>query len=100
MGNTSWQVLEAIKEQINLPFSMEVIIIFCWSLWKQRNDLILRGIQPTPHRCFQVFKKEFPLVILRAKAGHKEPMLEWLEALEFSSYPFLFLNFGFFTSCL
>jgi len=81
VGNSTWQVLEAIKEHINLPFFMEIMITFYWSLWMQRNDFIFRGIQPTPHRCFQFFMIEFALVILRAKTRHKDQMLEWLEAL-------------------
>jgi len=61
--------VEEIKEQINLPFLMDTIIIFCWSLWMQRNDIIFRGIQPTPDRCLQFFRKEWdlPLPFLQKK---------------------------------
>jgi len=61
--------VEEIKEQINLPFLMDIIIIFCWSLWMQMNDLIFRGIQPTPDRCLQFFRKEWdlPLPFLKKK---------------------------------
>ena len=72
--------LEEIKEQINLPSFMDVIIMFCWSLWMQQNYLIFRGIPPSPAGCLQCFKKEFALVILIAKARYKEIMLEWIEA--------------------
>jgi len=81
MGNSSVQILEAIKIQINLPFSMDIIITFCWNIWMQRNDLIFQGIQPSPQCCMQLFKKDFALVTLRAKARYKDHMLEWLEAL-------------------
>jgi len=67
--------LEEIKNQISLPFFMDIIIIFCWSLWMQRNDLIFRGIQPTPDRCLQGSKRELVLVILRAKTHFKEALL-------------------------
>jgi len=80
-GNSSWQVLEFIKDQFQLPFFMEIIITFCWSIWMQRNDFIFREIQPTLHACYQAFKKDFALVILRAKSRHKTQMLAWLEAL-------------------
>jgi len=49
IGNSTWQILEAVKEQINLPFFMEIIVTFCWSLWMQRSDFIFRGIHPSPH---------------------------------------------------
>ena len=73
--------LEEIREQINHRFYMDIIITFYWSLWMQRNDFIFRGLQPTPDRCIQHFKKEFGLVILRAKTRHKASMLQWLEGL-------------------
>jgi len=93
VGNSTWQVLEAIKEHINLPFFMEIMITFYWSLWMQRNDFIFRGIQPTPHRCFQFFMTEFALVILRAKTRHKDQMLEWLEALvQFANFLTFFVS--------
>jgi len=64
--------VEEIKEQINLPFLMDIIIIFCWSLWMQRNDIIFRGIQPTPDRCLQFFRKEWdlPLPFLQKKKDY------------------------------
>jgi hypothetical protein len=73
--------LEEIKAQLSLPFFMDIIILFCWSIWMQRNDLIFKGIQPTPAACFQHFKNEFVLAILKAKVRHKTTMLEWQEAL-------------------
>jgi len=79
MGNSSVQILEAIKIQINLPFSMDIIITFCWNIWMQRNDLIFRGIQPTAASSLLHFKKEFALVILRAKIRIKTSMSSWLE---------------------
>jgi len=70
IGNSTWQILEAVKEQINLPFFMEIIVTFYWSLWMQRNDFIFRGIHPSPQRCLQSFKKNFALVILRERTRH------------------------------
>ena len=46
----------------------------------QRNDFIFKGIQPSPNSCITNFKKEFALVILRAKSRHKVAMSERLEA--------------------
>ena len=63
--------LEEIKTQLHLPFFMDIIILFCWIIWMQRNDLIFKGIPPSPVRCLKTFIKEFALVILRAKARWK-----------------------------
>ena len=73
--------LEPLKLQLGVPFFMEIIILMCWCIWMQQNDLIFKGIQPNQVSCLQHFKKEFALVILRAKARFKSPMSIWLEAL-------------------
>ena len=73
--------LEHLKQQLVVPFFMEVIILMSWSIWTQRNDQIFKGIQPSSDSCLQHFKKEFALVILRAKTRHKENMSLWLDTL-------------------
>jgi hypothetical protein len=46
----------------------------------QRNDYIFKGIAPSIAGWLQTYKKQFALIILRAKARHKTVMFEWLEA--------------------
>ena len=72
---------EEIKTQLHVPFYMDIIILFCWSIWMQRNDFIFKGIPPSPDRCLHNFGKEFALVILRAKTRWKVLMSEWIETL-------------------
>jgi hypothetical protein len=60
--------MEEIKTQLHCSFYMEVVILFCWSIWMQRNDFIFKGIPPSLERCFQNFRKEFAFAVLRAKA--------------------------------
>ncbi|KAG0545165.1 hypothetical protein BDA96_02G338400 [Sorghum bicolor] len=50
--NTCWlalntQLFESFKQQLNVPFFMEIVILYCWSLWTVWNRLILDGIQPS-----------------------------------------------------
>jgi hypothetical protein len=73
--------LEEVKGQLAVPFFMEIIITFCWSIWMQRNDCIFKDLQPHPDSCLRHFKSEFALVILRAKARFKSPMSKWLDNL-------------------
>jgi len=47
---------------------MEIVILISWSIWITRNDFIFRNVQPTQQHAFFIFKKEFALVILRAKS--------------------------------
>lgn len=71
---------ENLKDQLRVPFSMDVIILMCWAIWMVRNDLIFRGIQPTLDGSKHHFKKEFALAMLRAKRDHPELMDLWINA--------------------
>jgi hypothetical protein len=39
--------LAAAKQQFSQPFFMEVVILACWNIWKQRNGKIFRDNRPT-----------------------------------------------------
>ena len=82
VGNSNpFVTLEQFRDQLNVPFFMDVIIVMSWCIWMQRNDLIFRGILPSQAACLRHFKSEFALVILWAKARYKDQMSLWLEAL-------------------
>ena len=72
------QVLEAHKIQLHIPFFMEVIVTLCWSIWSVRNDAIFNGVPPSVQNCKLIFKKEFALVVLRAKAKLHPHIDQWL----------------------
>ena len=76
----SGSITENFRAQLQLPFFMEIIITMCWSIWTMRNDIIFRGIPHSVQRCKMVFKKEFALVIVRAKAAFHPNIDSWLEA--------------------
>jgi len=63
----------------NMLFYMEIIILMSWSIWVSRNDHIFQGIQPSIPNCRAIFKKEFSLVIHRAKKKYFPLIEEWLE---------------------
>jgi len=81
IGFELFATLERLKLHLGVPFFMEIIILMSWCIWMQRNDFIFKGIQPSQVSCLQHFKKEFILVILRAKTKYKTTMNLWLEAL-------------------
>jgi len=65
VGNSNpFVTLEQFRDQLNVPFFMDVIIVMSWCIWMQRNDLIFRGILPSQAACLRHFKSEFALVIL------------------------------------
>jgi hypothetical protein len=73
-------ITESFRDQLQLPFFMEIVITMCWSIWTMRNDAIFKNIPHSLHRCKLVFRKEFALVILRARSNF-HPLIDlWLEA--------------------
>jgi hypothetical protein len=79
-GATTFQILEAFKTQLHLPFFMEIVITMCWSIWTVRNDVIFRGMSALVQPCKSIFRTEFALVILRAKTALHLAIDLWLEA--------------------
>ena len=76
-----FSTLDHLGDQLRIPFFMEFIIVMSWCIWMQRNDFIFKEVPPTQASCVQHFKKEFAIVILRAKPRYKSQMSLWLEAL-------------------
>jgi hypothetical protein len=71
---------QSFKLQLRVPFFMEVIVTMCWAIWTMCNDAIFNNLAPSIQRCKMVFRKEFVLVILRAKAKYHLLVVQWLEA--------------------
>jgi hypothetical protein len=57
-----------------------IIIIMSWSIWMDRNDIIFNGLQPSLQSAKACFRKEFALVVLRAKPSLKQQLVLWLKA--------------------
>jgi sulfur transfer complex TusBCD TusB component (DsrH family) len=73
-------ILESIKMQLNQTFFMEIVVTMCWAIWIMRIDIIFKNISQSAQRCKYVFKKEFALVILRAKAALHPSIDLWLDS--------------------
>lgn len=74
------QLVQSFRDQLRLPFAMEVIITMCWSIWMARNDLIFRGLPHSVQMCKMTFK-EFALVKLRARTDLHPTMDLWQQIL-------------------
>jgi hypothetical protein len=59
---------------------MEIIVTMYWSIWMVRNDFIFKAIPHSICRCKSIFKKEFALVILKAKVVLHPRIDLWVEA--------------------
>ena len=63
------------------PFFMEVVILACWNIWKQRNEKIFQFHRPS----FQGWKKGFvhdiSMLEHRIKRKHLEELVAWIGSL-------------------
>jgi hypothetical protein len=59
-----------LKQQLNVPFSIEIIILMTWSIWKCRNAWLFENKDPTVQHCKNEFTKELLLVIHRARGKY------------------------------
>ena len=87
----------AFKDQLRVPFFVEIIVLLCWSIWIVRNDAIFQRVVPMVKKAKCVFWKEFAIVIHQAKKKYFPIISLWLEArlqsFLFSFSLSLFLSF-------
>jgi hypothetical protein len=55
-----------MKRHIGLPFAMEIIIMMCWCICKERNACIFKDEDPNVQHCKAIFKSKFALLMHRA----------------------------------
>jgi hypothetical protein len=70
-----------IRRKLRVPFAMEIIILMCCCIWKERNSWIFKNEDPSIEKCKINFKKDFALVIYRAKSRHNDDMESWLSSV-------------------
>jgi hypothetical protein len=68
-----------LNQQLNVPFSTEVIILMTWSIWKCRNAWLFQNKDPTVQHCKQEFANELILVIPRALGRFDSTIPTWLQ---------------------
>ena len=74
-----FQILENFSAQLNVPCTLDIIIIMTWCIWMARNDMIFKGIVANLNSDRLRFKSEFALVVLRAKDSSQAAMFIWME---------------------
>ena len=78
---TPLQIFNNIKNQLQVSFFMEIIIVMASCIWKERNDWLFQGIDPSVQSCRAHFFKEFNFVILRSSSSCSLAMQNWLNSL-------------------
>nr|TKW27614.1 hypothetical protein SEVIR_3G268400v2 [Setaria viridis] len=54
-----YTILQSFRDQLHVPFFMEVIILMCWIIWMGRNDLIFKVLNPSVQGTLLFFKLLF-----------------------------------------
>jgi hypothetical protein len=70
-GLNTLDSISNIKTQINLPFSMEIIILAAWSIWILRNEKIFNNIQPLFRSWKAIYFQELRWLGFRIKKNMK-----------------------------
>jgi len=60
---------------------MEIIILMCWVIWKARNDLIFRQINPLLLNSKEDFRREIRLLKYRTKHIISDSLDQWIANL-------------------
>jgi hypothetical protein len=63
-----FEILESFRDQLQVPFFMDIIILIAWCIWMARNDLIFRNVILSQANVKLLFRTEFDWATLRAPA--------------------------------
>jgi len=76
---TIFQMIIRMKEQLRIPFFMELFLIAAWCIWKERNDFIFNGRIPSVSSWKVAFKKEVLDHFCRIKPSLYQFVRSWLD---------------------
>uniref|UniRef100_A0A0A9D6Q3 Reverse transcriptase zinc-binding domain-containing protein n=1 Tax=Arundo donax TaxID=35708 RepID=A0A0A9D6Q3_ARUDO len=74
-----YDALHDIHRKIDSICAIEIIIIAAWAIWITRNNMVFNQIQPTIQQWRSTFKKEFALVVQRAKFSIAIAAQSWID---------------------
>ena len=75
------EAFEDLRQKLNVPFFMEIIILASWGIWISRNNLIFQAIQPSIQRWKVIFLDELNLLRYRVKKSYAGAFCTWLDNL-------------------
>jgi hypothetical protein len=75
------EALQDLKCSLNLPFSMDIIILASWALWMTRNNKIFRGQNASFQGWKAIYMEELKLLAHRMKKKHKACYVSWLNSV-------------------
>ena len=76
-----FSALDHLKASLPEKFSMEIIILMCYSIWITRNSTVFRQVKPSIDAAWNLFKHNFDLLQFRAKTSLAPLLVSWLSSL-------------------
>ena len=70
------QGISEFMETSSHPNCHEFFACAVWNIWKERNDLIFKGVVPSIHSCRRRTKQDLLLHQFRVKAARVQPLLD------------------------
>jgi hypothetical protein len=79
-------MLMQAKKQFKGPCFVEIVILACWNMWKQRNDKIFKGLRPTFRAWKAGFVQDTTLLKYKLRKSDVSSLAFWI-----NTFPFFFL---------
>jgi hypothetical protein len=83
-AGTSYAHLEEgivdMKDKLQLPFAMEIIMLSAWGIWIVRNNKIFNNINPSFQSWKAIYSQEIRLISHRMKKKYASSFKEWLQS--------------------
>ena len=71
--------ITSLRLAINKPFSMDMVMLVCWAIWKTRNNCIFQGMVPNLYGCRRIFKDELALLVHKATRKTYAGLADWVQ---------------------
>jgi hypothetical protein len=75
------EMLKNTKKSFKGPCFVEIIILACWNIWKQRNNKIFKNIQPTFRNWKEGFIYDITMLKHRVKESSVASLSSWIDNL-------------------
>jgi hypothetical protein len=81
LGLNRTRRLDTSDDHLSKLYAMKIIILMCWSIWRERNAWIFEQEAPSVERCLSTFKREVSLVQVIIKKAFAPDISSWLQSI-------------------
>jgi hypothetical protein len=78
---TIQETLQMARKSFKGPCFLEIVILSCWCIWKQRNGLIFKGTRPSFRNWKAMFIHQVTLLKCRVNSSAASSLSSWIDSL-------------------